>query len=151
MRHWYFYYLMKGGIGLHSFCDDSIRFITPRLSSLYLFFYEETAFTCFYVYFLVKPKIRTGKLWSYTKDFPARFNAWNFLTESRDSIIFFLQSFIWFTFVLSELRVNKPSFWAKNSCFLGIAIVFLFVVWERRRRISISKDVKHNARLLRSG
>ena len=58
MRH---YCDLKGGIGgLHSFCGACVCLITPRLPPLYLFFYEEKRLS--YVYFLVKPKIRTGKL-----------------------------------------------------------------------------------------
>tara|TARA_B100000767_G_C19424154_1_gene393191 strand:+ start:337 stop:537 length:201 start_codon:yes stop_codon:yes gene_type:complete len=40
---------MKGGIGLHSSCGACVCLITLRLSSLYLFFYEEKRL--FYVYF----------------------------------------------------------------------------------------------------
>ena len=141
MRH---YCDLKGGIGgLHSFCGACVCLITLRLSPLYLFFYEEK---------------RLVFLSQNTKSFRSH---WPTLKTSRDinsnetreendinRRIFSVRiTLLRVSFLFIHLCVHLES--VKDGQFSHFLLFFLFVLGKMlhwRRRISISKDVKHNAR-----
>ena len=141
MRH---YCDLKGGIGgLHSFCGACVCLITLRLSPLYLFFYEEK---------------RLVFLSQNTKSFRSH---WPTLKTSRDINSNETRKKNDINRRIFSVRITRArlvSFYSllctsrerQRRSILAFSLVFLFVLGKMlhwRRRISISKDVKHNARL----
>jgi len=131
--------------GLHSFCGARVCLITPRLSPLYLFFYEEKRL----VFLSQNTSFRShGPTLKTSRDINS-----NETREENDinRRIFSVRiTLLRVSFLFIHLCVHLES--VKDGQFSGISLVF-FVRFGKnashwRRRISISKDVKHtNARL----